>query len=680
MNLLQLLRAKLREALLLFSFCLVSVGLGAQSSQKEGVLTLESLNQKILVEIDVKSPQLSYTLVYDGIKVLNPSPIGMNLASGEKFGVNPQLLSSSLTKHNEAIQAPIYKKKQIKDEYNQLLMTFKNDFSVLFRAYDDGVAYRILTKKNKEIVVTDENVSYVFADNYNSMVPYIKERRNDGSIEQQFYSSFQSYYSTQPLLDIKYGRLMLSPLLIELDRNHKAVIGESDVEDYPGTHLIHYGGNTLTGISAPYPKKEVQGGHNNLQMIVAEREDYLAKTSGNRAFPWRFIVLSENDVELANSDMVYKLASPPRFTDYSWIKPGKVAWDWWNSWNLEGVDFRTGVNNDTYKFYIDFASKYGLEYVILDEGWSVHGTADLYQVIPEIDIAELVAYGKERNVDIVLWAGFEALNKDIEGICRHYAQMGVKGFKVDFMDRDDQKVVNFHYKVAEAGARHKLLINFHGTYKPTGLQRTYPNVINFEGINGLEQMKWAEPSTDQVTYDVTVPYIRMLAGPVDYTQGATKNVAKGYYQPIYHEPMSQGTRCRQLAMYVIFESPMNMLCDTPTNYMKEEESLKFISDIPTVWDDTKGLEGKVGEYIVMARRTGNEWYIGGMTNWDEREVKIDLSFLNTGEYKVELFKDGINADKKGTDYKKDEIRMRNSEKITVKMMPGGGFAAKITPL
>ena len=419
-------------------------------------------------------------------------------------------------------------------------------------------------------------------------------------------------------------------------------------------------------------------GHNQLQMLVKERENYIAKTSGTRSFPWRAFIISRNDKELADCDMVYRLASPSRVNDISWIKPGKVAWDWWNDWNLYGVDFRAGINNPTYKYYIDFAAEHGIEYVILDEGWAVNLQADMMQVIPEIDLQELVDYGKSKNVGIILWAGYWAFARDMENVVKHYSDMGVKGFKVDFLDRDDQEMVNFVYKASEVCAKYKMLVDFHGVFKPTGLQRTYPNVLNYEGVNGLEQMKWSsEKEFDMVTYDVTIPFIRMIAGPMDYTQGAMRNAARGNHRSVNSEPMSQGTRCRQLATYVIFESPFNMLCDAPSNYRREKECTEFISNIPTIWDETVSLAGKVSEYVAIARRHGNDWYIGALTNWTPRELDLDLSFLGEGDYTLELFKDGINADRAARDYKKEVIPVPTDRKLKIHMAPGGGYAARI---
>ena len=498
------------------------------------------------------------------------------------------------------------------------------------------------------------------------------------TFEEQFFNSFEQPYVNETITSLNDKRLKILPLLVDLGDGRKVCITEADLEDFPGMFLNNETGKpSLKAVHAPYPKVKEQGGHNQLQMLVKERENYIAKTSGTRSFPWRAFIISRNDKELADCDMVYRLASPSRVNDISWIKPGKVAWDWWNDWNLYGVDFRAGINNPTYKYYIDFAAEHGIVYVILDEGWAGNLQADMMQVIPEIDLQELVDYGKSKNVGIILWAGYWAFARDMENVVKHYSDMGVKGFKVDFLDRDDQEMVNFVYEASEVCAKYKMLVDFHGVFKPTGLQRTYPNVLNYEGVNGLEQLKWSPESYDMVTYDVTIPFIRMIAGPMDYTQGAMRNAVKGNYRPVNSEPMSQGTRCRQLATYVIFESPFNMLCDAPSNYRREKECTEFISNIPTIWDETVSLDGKVSEYVAIARRHGNDWYIGALTNWTPRELDLDLSFLGEGDYTLELFKDGINADRAARDYKKEVIPVPANRKLRISMAPGGGYAARI---
>ena len=557
-----------------------------------------------------------------------------------------------------------------------MTIAFRGDYSIAFRLYNDGLAYRFMTRKKGDIIVTDENATYNFSSDHKTFAPYVNSTKP--TFEEQFSNSFEQPYVNEPITKLNSQRLMILPFLVELENGKKLCITEADLEDYPGMFLNNSTDKpSLKSVHAPYPKRKEQGGHNRLQMLVKERENYIAKTKGTRSFPWRVFVVSENDGQLADCDMVYRLASPSRISDVSWIKPGKVAWDWWNDWNIYNVDFRAGINNDTYKYYIDFASEHGIEYVILDEGWAVNLEADLLKVIPEIDLKEIVTYAKSKNVEIILWAGYYAFDRDMENVVKQYADMGVKGFKVDFMDRDDQEIIDFLYRSAETCARYKMMVDFHGICKPTGLQRTYPNVINYEGVNGLEQLKWSPTSYDMVTYDVTFPFIRMVAGPVDYTQGAMRNATRNNYRPVNSEPMSQGTRCRQLATYVIFESPLNMLCDNPSNYMREQECTEFIANIPTVWEETKVLDGKVSEYVAIARKHGGNWYVGALTNWDPREMELDLSFLGDGDYKLELFKDGINADRAACDYKKEILQVPANRKLKIKMAPGGGYAAKI---
>jgi alpha-glucosidase len=637
--------------------------------------TLISPQGKLKVEITVDET-IQYSVIHQGDLMLAPSPVAMTLTDGKSFGIGSKLAGSTSRSVNQTIDAPFYKRKQINDCFNELTLKFKDGFNLLFRAYDEGIAYRFVSQLKQDYVVKSETAIFNFPANQKVYVPYVVEKE---SFEQQYFNSFENLYQTVFLSEWDNRRLAFLPLLVEGVKGKKICITEADLLNYPGMYLYNAkASNSLTGVFAAYPKKIRQGGHNQLQDIVQSREDFIAKANGSTVFPWRVLIVSGNDRELADNDMVYKLASPsPQGLDFSWVKPGKVAWDWWNDWNLYQVDFKTGINNETYQHYIDFASQYGIEYVILDEGWAVNLQADLMQVVPEIDLKKLVLYASERKVSLILWAGYHAFNRDLEGVCKHYSEMGIKGFKVDFMDRDDQPMVDFHRRAASIAAKYRLMLDFHGTYKPTGLQRSYPNVVNFEGVHGLEQMKWASSATDQVTYDVTIPFIRMIAGPMDYTQGAMRNATKGNFRAVYNEAMSQGTRCRQLAEYVIFESPLSMLCDSPSNYRKESECMEFIAYVPTVWDNTISLDGKVGEYIVLARQKGEDWYVGALTNWDARALELNLSFLGEGNFVAEVFKDGINAGKAARDYKKETVSIPVNRKLNISMASGGGFVMKI---
>ena len=647
-----------------------------QTVSAQKVFSVKSPNKKLEISVVINKENIEYSVSHEKDFLIDNSPVSMTFTDMEPFGIKPKLIKSRTKSYTGVIHPPLYRKNEIVDNYNELILQFKGNYNLIFRAYDDGVAYRFIATDNRPFTVESEQATFRFPADNKVYAPYAKGRKSDG-VADPFYSAFQNTYVHIPLSEWKAGEIAFAPVLVECINNKKICITEADLLNYPGMYLQNKAGNTtLEGVFAPYPKvvkQEVRG----LKGVVKEREPYIAKGEGPTDFPWRVIAVSENDFDLVNNDMVYKLATPAQFADYTWIKPGKVAWDWWNDWNIYNVDFRAGINTETYKYYIDFASEYGLEYVILDEGWSVAEKADLLLVVPEIDLKEIIRYAKNKNVDIVLWAGYYAFAKNMDEICRHYAAMGVKGFKLDFMDRDDQLIVDFHHRAAQATAKYKLLIDFHGTYKPTGLQRTYPNVINFEGVFGLEELKWATKETDIVTYDVTMPFIRMVAGPLDYTQGAMDNRTKENFATIYKEPMSQGTRCRQLAAYIIFDSPIIMMCDTPTNYMKEEECTRFIANIPTIWDQTIPLNGKVSEYITTARQKGDIWYVGSMTGWSARTEHLDLSFLGDGDFKAELFKDGINADRVGRDYKREVINIPASRKLSVAMAPGGGFVMKI---
>ena len=645
-------------------------------STAEEQFHLTSPDGKVSVAIAV-GKTIDYWVSHEGDLLIDRSAVSMTLGDGSHYGIDAGLSGSATETVRRTIETAVYKRRQIEDHYRELTLSFKaNRYKLVFRAYNEGMAYRFISTSRKPFIVAGEQAEFNFPADVKAFVSYAN-RAETVAPEEQFFNSFEQPYFHVPLSGWNRKRLGLTPLVAEAVKGKKVCITEADLLNYPGMFL--YPGdkaNGLKGVFAPYPKEVRQGGHNNLQMMVESRENYLAGFHGATMFPWRVVVVSAKDADLADSDLVYKLATPPA-GDFSWVKPGKVAWDWWNDWNLYGVDFKTGVNNDTYKYYIDFASETGIEYVILDEGWAVNKAADLFRVVPEINLPELVAYAEARNVGLILWAGYYAFDRDMEAVCKHYSEMGIKGFKVDFMDRDDQPMVDFHRRGAEMGAKYHLMIDYHGTYKPTGLHRTYPNVINFEGVNGLEQMKWAT-DTDQVTYDVTIPFIRQVAGPMDYTQGAMRNATKRNYRSVYSEAMSQGTRCRQLAQYVIFESPLNMLCDNPSNYRREPQCTAFIAAVPTVWDRTVALNGEIGRYVTIARQKADTWYVGSMTNWDARELEVDLSFLGEGNFEGEVFRDGINADRVAGDYRRERMDIPADRRLTIAMAPGGGFVVKIT--
>ncbi|WP_205686363.1 glycoside hydrolase family 97 protein [Chitinophaga parva] len=662
------------QALKTMAASLLLAGATAAPALAQQAYTVQSPDGHLSARI-FTGPQLRYQLLRDGETLIDTSAISLQLSTGEILGKPALVRSQHKGSVQQIISAPVYKRKTVNDHYNELTLALKGDYSVVFRAYNEGVAYRFATSKKAAFDVVNEEATFNFPANDSAWVPYVRQD-NPASFDAQFYNSFENTYTVAPLASLDSRRLAFLPVAVNAAGGKHIAITEADLENYPGMYVNGGHGQTLKGVFAPAPKDIEAGGHNMLQGVVKTRQPYIAHCEGARNFPWRIMAVSTQDTQLADNDLVYKLASPSRVADVSWVKPGKVAWDWWNDWNIYGVDFKAGINNDTYKYYIDFASAHHIDYVILDEGWAVNLKADLFQVIPEIDLQQLVDYGKQKGVRIILWAGYNAFNRDLEKVCRHFSEMGVAGFKVDFMDRDDQAMVNFYYQAAATAAKYRLLLDFHGAYKPTGLQRTYPNVVNFEGVHGLENMKW-ETNSDQVTYDVSIPYLRMLAGPMDYTQGAMRNATRGNYRAVNAEPMSQGTRCHQLAEYVIFESPLEMLCDAPTNYMAEKECTELISAVPTVWDNTMALNGEMGQYISIARQSGNYWYVGSLNNWTARNLTLDLGFLGNGHYKAEVFKDGANADRAAKDYKREIIDVPANKQLTISMAPGGGYFARI---
>ena len=609
---------------------------------------------------------LSYSVFYDGEQLLGESKIQMKLTDGSTYG-GGKLLKFTRRSADETFRPVAYKRAEVRDHYNEVTLSYKN-CNVIFRAYDDCLAYRFVSKSKKDFKVRSETAEFNFAGDWNSWA---------GFSWGEFESSFENIYEYLKLSAIHPEKLAFLPQMIDAPKGIKINIMESALYKYPGMYLKGDGSSCLHGNWPQMPKELQMGGYNDIQELVKSRHDYLAECKAGEAFPWRIVAISTRDIDMATNDIVYRLGdAPAKGSDFGWVKPGKVAWDWWNGFYVTGVDFVAGINNDTYKHYIDFASENGIEYIIMDDGWSQGGYSDLFHIVPEINLEELVAYANERNVGIILWAGYYAFHRDIEKVCSHYSKMGIKGFKVDFMDRDDQLVMQFYENVAKTAAKYHLLIDFHGAFKPSGLERTYPNIINYEGVAGLEQMKWGAKACDQVTYDVIIPFVRMAAGRMDYTQGAMINCSKGTAYPNNSTPMSQGTRCRQLAEYAIFEAPLTMLCDSPSNYMAEPECTDFIAAFPTAWDETVPVCGKIGEYVAIARRKGNDWYVGALTGWDARDLVLDLGFIGSG--KMTVFQDGVNAHRAARDYKKVTMDLPVDGKVHIHMAPGGGWVAKIS--
>jgi alpha-glucosidase len=631
--------------------------------------TLNSPSSRLEVKIEQASG-ISYSVLLRDKEVITPSKIDLKVADQGWLGQQVGEPVATQKSESETVNFPVPRKyRQLNTKYNELELKFANGASLVFRAYDEGVAYRWKTAFPQEVIVEDEVAQFIFTGQPSSWFPE----------EESMNSHQERVYKYIPLAEVGPDRFCSTGTLIDLKDGRKIYISESDLLSYPGMFLRGIGDGKvgLVGKYAPYPLEThpKPNSANDRDVAVTKGAPYLAKTSGARSFPWRVMLVTEKDTELLQSEIIFNLASPELLADTSWIKPGKVTWEWWSDINVTGVDFRAGVNTETYKYYIDFAADFGIEYLLLDEGWCAD-SADVLSERQGVNLKEIVDYGKQKHVGILLWVLWNGLDKNLDEAMTKFEKLGVAGIKVDFMQRDDQWMVDFYERVAREAAKHHLMVDYHGAYKPTGIRRQYPNVMTREGVTGMEQYKWGDKTTNP-EQELVLPFVRMVAGPMDFTPGALTNSNKESWRWSIGQPASEGTRCHQLAMYVVYESPLQMLCDSPTRYRQETDTMKFLSAVPTVWDDTIALDAKVGEYVVIARRTGDQWYVGAMTDWTPRALKVDLSFLPEGTYQLESWSDGINADRNGQDFRYRTQQVSSTDKLTIKLAPGGGWAGRI---
>ncbi|QGY44374.1 glycoside hydrolase family 97 protein [Maribellus comscasis] len=643
-----------------YLFITLFISLILNLNAKDYTVSSPSGELKVTVSVD---EDITYAVSLNGKEIITPSAISMKLDDGLVLGENARVRKTKTTEVNQEI-IPVVNRKhaQFKDHYNLITLSFKN-YSLEFKVYNDGVAYRWGVEKKEPFKVVSEQATFAFPANHEIWFPE----------EESMFTHQERVYERVKLSDVTPERFCSTGMLVDCGNNTKVYISESDLMDYPGMFLKGSAENT-NALVGKYPGVVLETKQNGDRNVAPTKyADYIAECKGTRTFPWRAMIIT-NDAGLVESEMIYKLAPENVLENTNWIKPGKVAWDWWNANNIYGIDFESGVNNNTYKYYIDFASKYGLEYIILDEGW--YHLEDIMDVVDDIDIQELVDYGKQKNVGVILWVVWKALDDKLIEALDQFQEWGVKGIKIDFMQRDDQWMVNFYEKIARECAKRELLVDYHGAYKPSGLDRKYPNVISYEGVKGLENAKWSNLPDPE--HNVTLPFTRMVAGPMDFTPGAMLNANKTNFNAVFTEPMSPGTRCHQLGMYVVFESPLQMLADNPSNYYREPECMEFLEAVPAVWDDTKVLEAKVSDYIAVARKSGDKWFVGAMTDWDPRTLNLDLSFLGDGNYTMEIWKDGVNADKHAADFSQEKITVSSSSKVKVEMAPGGGWVAVIT--
>ncbi|MEM9446704.1 MAG: glycoside hydrolase family 97 catalytic domain-containing protein [Verrucomicrobiota bacterium] len=635
-------------------------------SRAEEVLT-RSPDKTITFHLAHSEKSLVGRLAKERREIITGIPISITIDGVEYPGTFK--VKSSEQKHIRNSVTPIVPtiKDLIEEACTETLVQFDCPVALRIRVYDDGVAFRWESQFEKdEVTVNSERLSFTFAEDYPVYYPIHK---GEG-----FFSHQENYFKHSVLSQTKDLITACVPLLVELGRKQNLLLTDVNVEEYPGLWIK---GGEKTELTASFPhhpaKLDLKDDRN---LTVLEYNSFLAKTAGTRSYPWRALLITD-DAGLLTSTMLYTLADPCRLNDTSWIKPGKAAWDWWNAWNITDVPFEAGINQATYKNYIDFASANKLPYVILDEGWSVVGPAKLLDVIPALNIRKLVEYGKAKNVGIILWMTSTALERNFDAAFKQFSKWGIKGIKVDFMQRDDQVMMDFCARIAERAAQHKLIVNFHGGSKPTGLQRTYPNVLTHESVLGLEQSKWSKSANPDMA--VLVPFIRMAVGPMDYTPGAMDNYSEAEFLAKHEDPGSLGTRCHQLAMYVAYLSPLQMLADTPTKYRKNPECMPFLQEVPTTWNETVVLKAEIGNVLALARRNGNRWFICAMTDWIPRELSCKLDFLPKGKYRLRFWSDGPNAAKKATDTSIGESTATNESELKLRLAPGGGYVAIVEP-
>jgi len=651
----------------IFSVLLLIISLPTYSQK---TITLSSPSQKIKVTIRV-ADSIYYSVNVNNNPLVLPSPIAL-LTNTTALGLNSNVSKQVTRTVKENIINPVpYKRKNIPDHFNEVTLNFQEKFSLTFRAYDDGVAYRFQTFFKDTVIIKNEIANFRFDPNTTIYFPEI-QKRAEADI---FHTSFEELYRKLPLREIKDSQYAFTPVLAD-DGKTKAVITESDLFDYPGMFLRGNASNALKGNFAPYPdKEEVQGGEFK-QWVVVSRKNFIAKTNGARTFPWRIVAIAENDGDLIMNDLVYRLGTPSATQDWSWVKPGIGTDEWIVGINLHGVNFKAGINTATYKYYIDFASRFGLQFVMLDAGWS--DSNDLFKITPGLDLDELSAYAKTKNVGLMMWTLAMTLDRQLEEALKMFSRLGVKMIMTDFMDRDDQKTVNFYKRIAEATARHKIMIMYHGAFKNAGFERTFPHAITREAILGSEYNIWSDKVTPE--HDLLIPFIRMVSGPLDYEPGFYRNANRQTFRALPDMVMSQGTRTHQLAMFIVYDSPLQILSGNPSDAYPEIAFTTFLGSLPTTWDDTRVLDAKLGDYLVIARKKDSDWYIGAMTDWSAREITIDLSFLGDGKYRAFTCADGVNAEKNASDYNLGYELIDRYRKLTFKMAPGGGYVVKLIKL
>lgn len=624
---------------------------------------------KVSVSID---SAITYTASYKSHILLFSGVIDMMLEDGRKLSGKPLRAKINTRSVNAVIVSPVpEKRRRIPDVYNEMVIRFANGFGVVFRVYDDGIAYRITTTFKDSIIIKNELAEFNFPHNSLLYFPEVVKRDQ----QDKYHTSFEEPYQVKPLDSVTENNLCFTPVLIASAGRPKIVITDADIEDYPGMFVAGKSRNALRAAFAPYPLEETVAPGDFPQLYASKRADYIARTKGSTNFPWRALLIAPEDKDLPANDLVYRLASPSRLDDVSWIRPGKATDEWIISANIFNVNFKSGINTATYKYYIDFAKRFGFERIMMDAGWS--DNSDLFKINPDIDMEAIAAYAKKQNVKLSMWTLAMTLDRQLQPALEQFNKWGVDFIMTDFIDRDDQKAVNLFHKIAQACAKHKIMIMFHGAFKPAGFNRTYPHAVTREAVLGSEYNIWSSKATPK--HNLLLPYIRMTAGPMDYEPGILDNATAKTFRPVEEKVMSFGTRCQQLAMYVVYESPIQFFSGNPSQGLLEPDFMELLGSIPTTWDTTIVLDGRLGEYIITARKKSNEWFIGAMTDLSKRSFTIPLDFLDNESYAATICEDGINAGRYASDYRLYSQKLSPRDSVSIKMAPGGGYLLRLRP-
>lgn len=630
-----------------------ALGLHAQQTH-----TLQSPDGKVAINVNTQQ-HLSYSVSMDGATLVDDARLALTVG-GKTLGDKPALNSVRRGTVNETLRPVVpLKQAQIANHCNTMTLRFGGGYDVEFRAYDNGVAYRFVTHLKGTVNVDDELFSLHFPAQYTAEVSHVGSFRTSCETDYRHVSTAQF----KPDDEMTY-----LPILVNTDRQYRILVSETDLNDYPGMFLRGTGDNGMKAVFPPVPL-EVKDDGDRSQAFV-KTASYIARTQGTRSFPWRYLMLARQDKDLVLNTLTYQMASPCELKDTGWIKPGQVSWDWWNHKMIWNVDFKSGINNDTYKYYIDFAAQYGIPYIILDEGWA-KSTRNPYDTIDDINLPELIQYGKSKNVGLILWLPWLTVEKNMDLFAR-YEQWGVPGVKIDFMDRQDQAMVNFYERVAREAAKHHILVDFHGAYKPSGLERRFPNLLSYEGVRGMENNEHVTPQNS-----IFLPFMRNAVGAMDFTPGAFSSAQPQYVRSTDPNPMTGGTRAYHMALYVVFESGIQMLSDSPTRYLQEPLCTQFIASVPVTWDETRVIDARVGEYVVVAKRKGSKWYVGAITGEHAQKLSLPLSFLGEGSHHISWFEDGPNSYRQAIEYRHHEGNVSAGQTLQLNLAPNGGWCCVI---